>query len=253
MKKLWLWRLAVLMLLAVVLLAGCGRKAAEKDDTYQVVVDDLAEIMLAQDRDSAAYDQALDAVRHYLDRPEQQAFDDAMTVLRDTKAYLAQELEEAVVYQADDEMADLLKRQEIDPEEYTVNANMRAMRLSDYISGLEDLQNELDMADLLDNDEALKFWTDYYVRTQNSLRNYAYYTINYWFAGYEEEKLFYVQEKLLDRLESLRTESSIWEDSQDAAERKLNLCLDELETLGQEMEAYIGTVQEEVYKLEQGK
>lgn len=240
------------IVLAAVLLAGCSRKT-EEDQGYQVVVDDLADIMLAQDADSASYDRALQAVRDYLEAPDQAGFEAAMTVIDDTIGQMKADLDGIVSYQVEDELAEALKRYQIDPEEYVVNANMRAVRLADAISGLEALKNELDLADLLGSDLAmgnLEFWTSYYTRYQEYLKNYSYYTINYWFAQWDGNAAAYAKEQLTDRLVSFRTEASVWEDSKDAVERKMDLCLDGIETLGHELETYIGTVQEEIYELE---
>lgn len=267
------WTGSVGIFLVVGLLSGCGKEMAaghgtapdtgmaadaepvpgSDSGTYRIIVDDLAVIMLDRDRDSAAFDQALEAVADYLENPEQPDFDAAMAVLDGTTEQLTAELEGIVPYELEDSLTELLEQYDVDPEEYQVNADMRAVLLSDYISGLEDLKNELDLADLIGSDwgmESLEFWADYYTRYQENLRNYGYYTVNYWFAQRSEEETGYVKEQLLDKLVSLKTETSIWENDRDAVERKLNLCLDGIEALGHEMEAHIGEVQEEVYELD---
>ena len=192
-----------------------------------------------------------------------------LTKARETVDYAIGQMTESqkhiTSHEISDELRDILKSCNMDPEEYKVNGDMRAVRLSDYVSKLNNLKGRLDLAAeagggglggnsggedglLAEITEILSFWASYYTRYQNYMRTYSYYTINYWFCQWDQEKTAYVEEQLLDHLTSFKTEDSVWERGREAVERKMDLCLDGIEELGHEPEAYIGAMGAEVYE-----
>ena len=56
---------------------------------------------------------------------------------------------------------------------------------------------------------------------------------------------------MTDRLRSFVTEESVWEDSREGVERKLDLYLRRMEECQQEFQEYLGEAQEDLYRLEQ--
>lgn len=274
--------LLVSVLAAFVCLAGC-KAAEDKDEGYKILIDDFAEVMLAQDQDSKIYDQALEAVARYLETLSREDLDGAREAVDGAIGQMNEELKGITPYETRDEIEDILKKYEMDPEEYKVNADMRSVRLSDYVSKLDNLKKKLELAEPEGNQaaadsagpgggeaeegegaaaagvagnsgvqaelrEILNFWVSYYTRYQGYMRTYSYYSINYWFCQWDQEKTAYVAEQLLDRLESFKTEDAVWEQDREAVERKMDLCLDGVEELGRELETYIGAMQAEVYE-----
>lgn len=264
------------LLAAAVLLASC--KAAE-DNSYKLLTDDLAAIMLAQDQDSQAYDQALEAVSRYLETMGPEDLERAREAVDDGIRQMTEALDDSKPYELSGELSDILKKYEMDPEGYKVNADMRSVRLSDYMSKLDNLKSKLDLVTLPESQgtskaatapadsrgtsraaaapadspvqtelrEMLRFWVSYYTRYQLYMRTYAYYSINYWFCQWDQEKTAYVEEQILSRLGSFNTADAVWEQDRAAVERKMRSCMDGLDELEDELEAYIGAMQAEVY------
>lgn len=54
-------------------------------------------------------------------------------------------------------------------------------------------------------------------------------------------------------LQEIEKRDSVWEHSREAVERKMDLCMDGIEELGHELEAYIGAMGAEVYEQNAGK
>lgn len=258
--------LLVSLLTVAVCLGGCGA-ADGSDSSYQILADDFAAVMLAQDQDSKAYDQALEVVSRYLETMSQEDLDSARKALDGTVGQMNEELKGIISYEVNSEISDILKKYGMDPEEYIVNADMRSVRLSDYVSKLSSLKEKLDLAASAESRggaegaggtgnsavqeelrEMLGFWVSYYTRYQGYMRTYSYYSVNYWFCQWDQEKTAYVEGQLLDRLESFKTEEAVWEQDREAVERKMDLCLDGIEELGRELETYIGAMQAEVYE-----
>ena len=212
-------------LLAGALLAGCGNKADAREN-YRQIVDDYAVFTLEQDGDSAAYDKALEAVGIYLENDDGDSLEKARRAVSDTIGRMEEDAGQAVSYELSEELAAVLAGYGVDQEEYTINANMRSAYLSDYIENLKTLQ--------------------YYLE----LKGFYYYSINYWFAGWEGNQKAYVEEKVIKNLKSYGAENPVWEDSREAVEQKMNLYLDQMEELQYRLEEHIGRSQEELYQME---
>ena len=86
--------------------------------------------------------------------------------------------------------------------------------------------------------------------SQTCEKGFYYYSINYWFAGWEGDQKAYVEEKVIKNLKSYGAENPVWEDSREAVEQKMNLYLDQMEELQYRLEEHIGRSQEELYQME---
>lgn len=241
-----------MIILASALLAGCGKEADDREN-YRKIVDDYAVFTLEQDGDSAAYDKALEAVGIYLENDGGDSLENARSAVSDTIGRMEEDAGQPVSYELSEELAAILAEYGVDQEEYTINANMRAAYLSDYIESLKTLRYYLEPEskeerDLLRDD--LEFLYGVQRDSQTCEKGFYYYSINYWFAGWDGDQKAYVEEKVIKNLKSYRAENPVWEDSRDAVEQKMNLYLDQMEELQYRLEEHIGRSQEELYQME---
>ena len=241
-----------MIILASALLAGCGKEADDREN-YRKIVDDYAVFTLEQDGDSAAYDKALEAVGIYLENDGGDSLENARSAVSDTIGRMEENAGQPVSYELSEELAAILAEYGVDQEEYTINANMRAAYLSDYIESLKTLRYYLEPEskeerDLLRDD--LEFLYGVQRDSQTCEKGFYYYSINYWFAGWDGDQKAYVEEKVIKNLKSYRAENPVWEDSRDAVEQKMNLYLDQMEELQYRLEEHIGRSQEELYQME---
>lgn len=241
-----------MIILASALLAGCGKEADDREN-YRKIVDDYAVFTLEQDGDSAAYDKALEAVGIYLENDGGDSLENARSAVSDTIGRMEEDAGQPVSYELSEELAAILAECGVDQEEYTINANMRAAYLSDYIESLKTLRYYLEPEskeerDLLRDD--LEFLYGVQRDSQTCEKGFYYYSINYWFAGWDGDQKAYVEEKVIKNLKSYRAENPVWEDSRDAVEQKMNLYLDQMEELQYRLEEHIGRSQEELYQME---
>lgn len=241
-----------MIILASALLAGCGKEADDREN-YRKIVDDYAVFTLEQDGDSAAYDKALEAVGIYLENDGGDSLENARSAVSDTIGRMEEDAGQPVSYELSEELAATLAEYGVDQEEYTINANMRAAYLSDYIESLKTLRYYLEPEskeerDLLRDD--LEFLYGVQRDSQTCEKGFYYYSINYWFAGWDGDQKAYVEEKVIKNLKSYRAENPVWEDSRDAVEQKMNLYLDQMEELQYRLEEHIGRSQEELYQME---
>ena len=241
-----------MIILASALLAGCGKEADDREN-YRKIVDDYAVFTLEQDGDSAAYDKALEAVGIYLENDGGDSLENARSAVSDTIGRMEEDAGQPVSYELSEELAAILAEYGVDQEEYTINANMRAAYLSEYIESLKTLRYYLEPEskeerDLLRDD--LEFLYGVQRDSQTCEKGFYYYSINYWFAGWDGDQKAYVEEKVIKNLKSYRAENPVWEDSRDAVEQKMNLYLDQMEELQYRLEEHIGRSQEELYQME---
>lgn len=241
-----------MIILASALLAGCGKEADDREN-YRKIVDDYAVFTLEQDGDSAAYDKALEAVGIYLENDGGDSLENARSAVSDTIGRMEEDAGQPFSYELSEELAAILAECGVDQEEYTINANMRAAYLSDYIESLKTLRYYLEPEskeerDLLRDD--LEFLYGVQRDSQTCEKGFYYYSINYWFAGWDGDQKAYVEEKVIKNLKSYRAENPVWEDSRDAVEQKMNLYLDQMEELQYRLEEHIGRSQEELYQME---
>lgn len=235
---------------AVCLLAGCGGKTGP-DSGSQAIVDDYAEIILQRDADSADYDSALSAVGNYLEKKDSETLKAAESLLRDTIDRMKKAAEKTEPYQMDDDFEELLKKHNIEPEEYVMNADERSQNLQHYVESLEVLNEYLsyEEEDSLTRDALAKEY-EMVVKIQEVFRRYDYCGINYWFAGWEEEETAYVREQVHDKLKSFSAVEEVWQDDRDAVEQRMEIYLNEVEELSGEWADYIGEYQDELYQLQ---
>ncbi|RGX24632.1 hypothetical protein [Enterocloster asparagiformis] len=243
---------ALLIILASALLAGCGKEADDREN-YRKIVDDYAVFTLEQDGDSAAYDRALEAVGSYLENDSGDSLENARKVVSDTLEQMESDADKAVSYELSEELAAVLAEYGVDQEEYAINANMRAAYLSDYIESLKTLRYYLEPESKAERDllrDDLEFLYGFQRDSQTSEKGFYYYSINYWFAGWDGDQKAYVEEKVIKNLKSYEAENPVWEDSRDAVEQKMNLYLDQMEELQYRLEEHIGRSQEDLYQME---
>lgn len=251
MKK---WRRDMALLLGVMSAAGIlsGCAGGGKDGEYRVIVDNYAEIMLAQDQDSLAYDRALEAVGAYLEDSGEETLTEALKTVQDTMARMEEEAGSYVPFEPSGELLEALEDYEMDSEEYKINADMRSGSLYSYLSSLEFLEfyleSERDFPGI--TRDTLEFTWEFDMEEQENMRGYCYASVNYWFAGWDEEQVEYVEEKVLGQFQSFGAETKVWENDRDAVELRLNAYLDNIERAMKEWETYIGGSQESLYELE---
>ena len=241
-----------MIILASALLAGCGKEADDREN-YRKIVDDYAVFTLEQDGDSAAYDRALEAVGSYLENDSGDSLENARKVVSDTLEQMESDADKAVSYELSEELAAVLAEYGVDQEEYAINANMRAADLSDYIESLKTLRYYLEPESKAERDllrDDLEFLYGFQRDSQTSEKGFYYYSINYWFAGWDGDQKAYVEEKVIKNLKSYEAENPVWEDSRDAVEQKMNLYLDQMEELQYRLEEHIGRSQEDLYQME---
>lgn len=241
------------VLLAAALLAGCG-SGEKTQENYKKIVDDYAVFTLEQDQDSADYDKALEAVGQYLKDYDGDSLKAARTEVAETLDRMKTAAAETPPYELSGDLADILTEYGVDQEEYAINGNMRASYLSDYIESLKNVQYYLELEPQSSRDllrDELEFLCQFQLDSHECEKGFYYYSINYWFAGWDGDQRAYVEEKVIRNLKSFAAENPIWEDSRDAVEQKMNLYLDQLEELQYRLEEHIGASREELYQMSQ--
>ncbi len=221
----------VLFVLVCMFAAGCSMKEKENvsEKAYQAVVEEHAKIFLPIDGDGAVYDGVILAVGRYLN----QETDRESTLKEVDKAvkWLEESEEQLEEYELPAGMPAFLEECGILPEEFEMFGNSRGSQLETYIQDLKSLREHLEYAEEFDFEyEEVEFWHDIYGNVQESNRGYYYYgSVNYWFAGWDVEQAAYVQEKIVDKLESYLPENRSWETDREIVEQKTNRYLDDIE------------------------
>ncbi|MCI9416289.1 MAG: hypothetical protein HFI82_02590 [Eubacterium sp.] len=228
---------------------GCGEASGE--DGYKVIADDYSKIILQRDLDSAEYDSALAAVGHYLNDPDKESLQSALSAVQHTARQMSEEAEQTKAYQMDEEFSELLQEYGIEPEEYLMNADERKQNLYDYISTLNTLDEYLTYEhENYVTGKALKKEYEMQIAIQKIMRSYDYCGINYWFAGWGEEETEYVKQKVHENLASFEAEDEAWQDTREAVEQRMEFYLNELEERMEEWAQYLGDYQEELYQMQ---
>ena len=100
---------ALLAALAVGLMLACLAGCGGKDGGYRILVDDFAEITLAQDGDSAAYDRALGAVRAYLENPGEETLQYALSEVTEVREQMEADGANLKPYELREELVPVLR------------------------------------------------------------------------------------------------------------------------------------------------
>lgn len=254
MNKEWAERAAFFGMLggAVIALSACGSGNRKKEaENRKTIVDDYAQIMMLQDQDSQAYDQVLEGIGGYLERPDGDKQEQLLEQMENTIQDMEELTDSYTPYQVDQEFAKLLDENGISSAEYEMNANGRYQMLAMYAQDLTILEFYVETADYdeIAMDE-LKEVHNEYVENQKDLRGYHYTGVNYWFAGWEAEDVEYVKEQVLKKFLSFSAENPVWETERDAVEVRMNTYLNRIEERLNQTAERLGEKQERLYELE---
>ena len=215
-------------------------------------VDDYAVLILKEDEDSKAYDDALSAVGTYLEQRDENVLNDAKTKVRETKESMEEASERIASYEMEDPFEELLTEYQIAPEEYLMFADERKEELYDYIHTLRTFEEYFENGKTdPDSLEELRKEHEMAIRMQDIMRSYQYCGINYWFAGWEDEAVDYVRKEVHEKLVSFSAEGEPWQDTRQAVEQRMTFYLNQLEDLTNEWAEYLGERQEELYQKQQ--
>lgn len=207
-------------------MTGCS---LEGKTSYESVVMEHARVFLPMDGDGQTYETALTTVGGYL--AGEMECEEALKKTDKARCELQEAMDTIKTYEISAEMSELMEKYGIVPEEFEKFGNYRIGELQGYIGELDALCECLEYAESSDSDrQQLEFWHDRCRRIQENNHGYYYYMfINYWFAGWEEKKVDYVKEQILDRLECYLPEDYVWETNVDTIESKGSRYLDAME------------------------
>lgn len=256
MKKKWILLAVCLLVLATV--PGCSQKeethpeekTKEETGDYRAIVDEHARLFLPMDQDGSVYDRALEKIGRYITGKITQS--KALGVLQDTMETFREEQENLETYTVSEEFGSLLMEYDILPEEFEAFGNSRAPQLQSYLTDLESIYGYLENADEYAHQyRSVVFWHDLCETLQDSHRGYYYYSgVNYWFAGWEDSQVSYVQEQVIDRLESYIPQGCTWETDREVIEQKTMHYLDMADDCVELASEFEGQEREELYMME---
>lgn len=232
---------------------GCSSKTGRDDlDERRAIIDDYAGIMLLQDQDSAGFDEALAAVEKYLENRTKEQKEASGRTIEETIRRMEKDAAACSPYTVSDELAGMLKNQGISRAEYEMNANSRDDALQEFIQELRYLQEYLEYADagetaMEDLESAYGFSSE----IQQINCGYQYTGVNYWFAGWGEEEVSYVEQQVRDRFQSFCAEDAKWLDSRDEVEAQMNVWLDRYEAVNSALTESIGDSWEDLKQMEE--
>lgn len=256
MKKKWI--LLAVCLLVLENVPACSQKEEthseeknmEETGDYQTIVDEHARLFLPMDQDGSVYDAALEKVGRYITGKIAQA--EALEILQDTVETFRDEKEGLEAYTVSEEFGSLLMEYGILPEEFEAFGNSREPQLQSYLTDLESISGYLENADEYAYQyRSVVFWHDLCETLQDSHRGYYYYSgVNYWFAGWKDSQTAYVQEQVIDRLESYIPEGCTWETDREVIEQKTMHYLDLADDCVELAAEFEGQEREELYMME---
>lgn len=243
--------LTVLGLTAAVF--GCSSETSRgKFDERRAIIDDYAGIMLLQDRDSSGFDEALAAVGTYLENRTLEQKEASGRIIEETIGRMEEDIAASGTYTVSDELAGMLKNQGISRTEYEMNANSRDDALREFIQELVYLQEYLEYADtgataMEDLESAYGFASE----IQEINCGYQYTGVNYWFAGWGEEEVSYVEQQVRSQFQSFHAEDAKWLDSRDEVEAQMNVWLDRYEAVNGALAESVGNSWEDFKQMEE--
>lgn len=222
---------------------------AEKDFKY--VAEEFGKVILAQDADSAVMDEAIQAVGAYLDSSSDETLLEAWDILETSKETLLKRKENFVPYETDKEGMNKFKKCGISFEEFSMLDTTHVSTLSDYIFNIENLQIYIGY-ELTEDPmrEDLKECYEFVMEYNENNKGYMGCGINYWFAGVDEQEKAYLDEYILNHIQSFKVKDIVWEDTREAVERRLTIYLDELEDLLLESAIDVGQEESELREFE---
>lgn len=218
-----------------VAMTGCR---SEGRASYESVVMEHARVFLPMDGDGQIYESALTAVGEYL--TGEMRCEEAVKKTDKARRELQEARKTIKTYKVSAEMSELMEKYEIVPEEFEKFGNYRIGELQEYIEKLSALGKYLEYSESSDPDhQQLEFMHDRCTKIQKNNHGYYYYMfINYWFASWEEKKVDYVKEQILDRLECYLPEDYVWEKDVDTIEDKGSGYLEAMEEYQADMSAH---------------
>ncbi len=217
------------------------------------IIEDFKEIIMAQDEDSALYDQVLMAAGEYAEKRDEESLLKAKACMEETIGQFEARIEECQnsAYEMEPSFRELLMDYGINPEEYQMHADLRASYLVGYQDSTSLLLSILERGESGAQIEAL--FEQLYLQdaaVQEYMRKSHFYEINYFFCEWEEEAVESLEQEVLSKLQSFTAQGQPWETKKEAVEQKMTVYLEELEDVVEQLSGKIGEEQEKLYRME---
>lgn len=245
MKK---FLIGIVTLAMLMTFAGCSGKNEISSEKKQIV-DDFARTVFEYDDDSKDYDDALETVSEYLAGKIEK--EDAKSALNSAIDKMQDNYDKVKQKELSKEFSKILDENLVPSGEYVLYINARADKLSPYISSLQALKYYVD-GDLSSKiiKEELEFTCDNDIKIQEAECRYEFYSINYFFGEWAENDVKYLEDTVLNKLQSFNKSESRWVFGRDEAEKEFTKALDDMEYYLKEMEKHNANSKEELDKLQ---
>lgn len=221
------------------------RQSGQEDIYYQLVIEEYANIIFPIDEDAYLYHCALSDIGEYLSG--QISKETALESVQYALEHLEKRQNSWETYTVSLEISDLMREYGILSEIFEVRINNWPNKLQNYIMDLNRIYPHLQQAEeynrshlntALLHELAVQAW-------ELAHMHYFYNYVNYWFADWEDKKISYLQEHVLNKLKCFMPDKYVWETDREVIFKKFDDYTKDMEALTESIPQIQARIEEE--------
>ena len=221
------------------------RQSGQEDIYYQLVIEEYANIIFPIDEDAYLYHCALSDIGEYLSG--QISKETALESVQYALEHLEKRQNSWETYTVSLEISDLMREYGILSEIFEVRINNWPNKLQNYIMDLNRIYPYLQQAEeynrshlntALLHELAVQAW-------ELAHMHYFYNYVNYWFADWEDKKISYLQEHVLNKLKCFMPDKYVWETDREVIFKKFDDYTKDMEALTESIPQIQARIEEE--------
>ena len=221
------------------------RQSGQEDIYYQLVIEEYANIIFPIDEDAYLYHCALSDIGEYLSG--QISKETALESVQYALEHLEKRQNSWETYTVSLEISDLMREYGILSEIFEVRINNWPNKLQNYIMDLNRIYPYLQQAEeynrshlntALLHELAVQAW-------ELAHMHYFYNYVNYWFADWEDKKISYLQEHVLNKLKCFMPDKYVWKTDREVIFKKFDDYTKDMEALTESIPQIQARIEEE--------
>ena len=229
--------LTAVIVLCLAVLSGCGKKDM---DVSKEMIDDFRSMIQASDNLSSHFNTALTAVEEYLSSPSEEGRKKASDACREAQRKMDEDV--SLTYEMSGTVKDCLEEKGISAADFMVPYQTMESEKDGWLEFLTNISYYLDeyIPAMGEIPEEIKQFCRLDREYFEENTRFMFYGINSLFAGLTDEELEYLNKNVLDSLKCFYPPDVQWEKTSEAADQKMEACMEQMEEIYMKMSAVYG-------------
>lgn len=227
-------------------------EALPTSEKQKRIINHFSEHILQLDKQSYLYDIVLFYIDDYLNNPSEEKKEQAWNIIGELSQLLTLLCENHESVYVQERLGGWLEDNGVLIREYENFINSKYTFYAGYADSLAFLKTAVESSDptVPESFKLLESQYTYALKDQLAIRQYYGTSVNYWFAGWENDAILHMQETVLSQMKSFIFDMARWTDSQEKALQMMTSPLDDMEAGISDRAEQVAKDRRELYDLQ---